>query len=94
LAFGFGLVHGLGFASVLLDLGLPGQQRLIGLIGFNLGVEAGQLALVALTLPLIVGLSRYRCYPRLVMKFGSACIALVALIWLTERSTGLVLPGF
>lgn len=64
LAFGFGLVHGLGFASVLNDLGLPSHLRLIGLVGFNLGVEAGQLAMVMLTLPLIVGLSRFRFYSR------------------------------
>ena len=94
LAFGFGLVHGFGFASVLIDLGLPSQLRLLGLIGFNLGVEAGQLAIVALVLPLIVGLSRFRFYTPVVMKFGSACIALVAFLWLTERSAGLSLPGF
>ncbi len=94
LAFGFGLVHGLGFASVLIDLGLPSQLRLIGLIGFNLGVEAGQLAIVALVLPLIVGLSGFRFYSPVIMKFGSACIALVAFLWFTERSAGLSLLGF
>lgn len=94
LAFGFGLVHGLGFASVLVDLGLPNNLRLIGLIGFNLGVEAGQLAIVMLALPLIVGLSRFRFYSPVVMKFGSACIAAIAFLWLAERSVGLSLLGF
>ena len=48
LAFAFGLVHGFGFASVLSDLGLPDGSKLLSLLGFNLGVEIGQLTLVAL----------------------------------------------
>ncbi|MDD5036692.1 MAG: HupE/UreJ family protein [Methylococcaceae bacterium] len=94
LAFGFGLVHGLGFASVLLDLGLPSDLRLLGLVGFNLGVEVGQLAVVAALLPLIVGLSRFRFYTPVVMKFGSCCIAAVAFLWLAERGAGFSLPSF
>lgn len=84
-AFGFGLIHGMGIASVLLDMGLPDSRRLLSLLGFNLGVEAGQLAVVAGALPLIAWLSRYRYYPALVMKLGSAVIAAVAMVWLTER---------
>jgi len=94
LAFGFGLVHGLGFASVLLDLGLPASSRLVGLVGFNLGVEAGQLAIVALVLPWVVGLSRFRFYRPVVMKLGSACIAAVAFLWLAERGVGFSLLAF
>jgi xanthosine utilization system XapX-like protein len=88
LSFGFGLVHGLGFASVLIDIGLPSHLRLIGLVGFNIGVEAGQLAIVTLVFPLIVGLSRFRFYSPVVLKFGSACIAVVAFLWFAERSAG------
>ncbi len=84
-AFGFGLIHGMGIASVLLDMGLPDTQRLLALLGFNLGVEVGQLAIVGLAFPLITVLSRYRYYPLLVMRAGSACIAVIALIWLAER---------
>ena len=51
-AFGFGLIHGFGFASVLADLGLPQAALLLALVGFNLGVELGQLAIVLLFLPL------------------------------------------
>jgi HupE / UreJ protein len=54
-AFGFGLVHGLGFASVLLDLGLPRGSLALALVAFNLGVEAGQLAIVTAFLPLAYG---------------------------------------
>jgi hypothetical protein len=94
LAFVFGLVHGLGFAAVLLDLGLPQASRLLALVGFNLGVEAGQLAIVGVVLPLAYGLSRLRLYAPLILKFGSACIAGVAFLWLAERSLDLRLMGF
>ena len=85
-AFSFGLIHGMGIASVLLDMGLPDGQRVLSLLGFNLGVEVGQLAIVSIALPLITLFSQYRYYPELVMKLGSACIAIVALFWLAERS--------
>lgn len=85
-AFGFGLIHGMGIASVLLDMGLPDTQRLYSLLGFNLGVEVGQLAIVSLAFPFITLLSRHRYYPALVMKAGSTCIVIVALCWLAERS--------
>jgi hypothetical protein len=85
-AFSFGLIHGMGIASVLLDMGLPDGQRVLSLLGFNLGVEVGQLAIVSMALPLITLLSHYRYYPKLVMKSGSACIVIVALVWLAERS--------
>jgi hypothetical protein len=86
LAFGFGLVHGLGFASVLSDLGLPDGARLWGLLGFNLGVELGQLAVVGAFLPLAYGLSRFRLYERTVLTTGSVAIALLAGIWFLERA--------
>lgn len=85
-AFSFGLIHGMGIASVLLDMELPDGQRVLSLLGFNLGVEVGQLAIVSIALPLITLLSHYRYYPELVMKSGSACIVIVALFWLAERS--------
>jgi hypothetical protein len=67
-------------------MGLPDGQRVLSLLGFNLGVEVGQLAIVSIALPLITLFSQYRYYPELVMKLGSACIAIVALFWLAERS--------
>lgn len=85
-AFSFGLIHGMGIASVLLDMGLPDTQRLVSLLGFNLGVEVGQLAIVSIAFPIIILSSQYRYYPALIMKLGSACIVIVALFWLAERS--------
>ncbi len=90
-AFGFGLIHGFGFASVLTDLGLPQGALLVALVGFNLGVEAGQLAIIAAFLPLAFALRRTWVYRRLVFLVGSAAIAVVAGIWLVERAFNLKL---
>ena len=84
-AFAFGLIHGFGFASVLADLGLPQGTLLLALVGFNLGVEVGQLAIVCAFLPLAYALRGGWFYRRVVFKGGSAAIALVALVWLAER---------
>jgi len=85
-AFFFGLVHGFGFASVLRDLGLPQNALLIALVGFNLGVEAGQLAIVSAFLPVAYGLRATWLYRRLVFTGGSLAIVAVAGIWLVERA--------
>jgi hypothetical protein len=90
-AFGFGLIHGFGFATVLAELGLPGDALVLALVGFNLGVELGQLAIVALFLPLAYSLRRSRFYRRTVMVGGSVLIALVAAVWLVERAFDLSL---
>jgi len=84
-AFGFGLIHGFGFASVLTDLGLPQGSLLLALVGFNGGVELGQLAVVSAFLPVAYALRASWLYRRLVFAGGSAAIALVASIWLAER---------
>ncbi len=90
-AFGFGLIHGFGFASVLAELGLPRDALALALVGFNVGVELGQLAIVALFLPLAYSLRRSRLYRRSVMVGGSLLIALVAALWLVERAFDLSL---
>ena len=84
-AFGFGLLHGFGFASVLADLGLPSGALVLALIGFNVGVEAGQLAIVAVFLPLAFVLRRSWFYQRLVVIGGSLLIAALAAVWMAER---------
>ena len=83
-AFAFGLIHGFGFASVLRDLGLPQGSLLASLLGFNVGVEIGQLAIVAAFLPLAWLLRKTWVY-RQVLTVGSLAIALVACVWLVER---------
>ena len=85
-AFGFGLIHGFGFASVLGELGLPRDSLVLALFGFNLGVELGQLAIVAAFLPLAYAARDTWAYRRLVFVGGSAAIVLLAILWLVERA--------
>ncbi len=84
--FALGLLHGFGFAGALTDLGLFGAALGLALVGFNLGVEIGQVAIVAVFLPLAFGLRRSWAYRRLVLTFGSVLIAVLAAVWLAERS--------
>lgn len=91
MAFLFGLIHGFGFAAVLTDLGLPQQALILALVGFNLGVEAGQLAIVSVFLPLAYALRKTRFYRSGVLLGGSVAIMMVALIWFVERAFNLKL---
>jgi hypothetical protein len=89
MAIGFGLIHGFGFASVLADLGLPQNALVTALIGFNVGVELGQLAIVAVFLPLAFWLRVTKFYQLGVFKWGSVLIALMALYWFAQRALDL-----
>ncbi len=93
-AFAFGLIHGFGFASVLVDLGLPQGALALALLGFNLGVEGGQLAIVAAFLLLAYPVRRSAFYRRAVLLGGSLLIAAVAAAWLVERAFNLKLLPF
>jgi hypothetical protein len=85
MAFVFGLLHGFGFASVLADLGLPQGALVLALVGFNVGVELGQLAIVAVFLPLAFSLRGTGFYRFGVLKVGSLLVALLASWWLVQR---------
>lgn len=85
-AFGFGLIHGLGFASVLSDVGLESGSLVISLIGFNLGVELGQLAIVLVCMPLAYALRSTWFYQKLVFRTGSVVVALLATVWAFQRA--------
>jgi HupE / UreJ protein len=93
-AFGFGLVHGFGFATVLADLGLPRDALAIALVGFNVGVEIGQLAIVLVFLPLAYVLRRTGFYRRALMTGGSLLIVALAGVWLVERAFDMKLLAF
>lgn len=85
MAFAFGLIHGFGFASVLADLGLPQGALVLALVGFNAGVELGQLAIVAVFLPLAFALRGTTFYRVGVLKAGSVLVAMLAAWWLVQR---------
>lgn len=92
-AFAFGLVHGLGFASVLQEMDLPAHALVASLLGFNLGVEAGQLAVVAIAVPLLLLLARRWHRAGLAAGVASAAIAALAIAWIVERAFLLPLPA-
>jgi hypothetical protein len=90
-AFTFGLVHGFGFAGALAELGLPQGALAWSLLGFNVGVELGQLAIVAIFLPVAFALRGTRFYRHAVLTGGSILIVGMALVWFAERAFGI--PG-
>jgi hypothetical protein len=91
IAFAFGLIHGFGFAGALRELELDEETLARSLLGFNLGVELGQLGIVALVMPLAWWVRDTRFYRGVVLAGGSAAIAAVAAVWLVERAFDLAL---
>jgi hypothetical protein len=90
LTFGFGLVHGLGFAGALTELGLGASLLAVlrSLVAFNAGVETGQLAVVACALPLLWMLRRSPAYARYGIPACSLAAASIGVGWLLERTAG------
>lgn len=94
--FAFGLMHGLGFASMLAEL-LPPSGVVVPLLLFNAGVELGQLAIVVVLLPLLclgVRLTGARTYRLVFLPFGSAILATLGALWLIERVFEITILGF
>jgi hydrogenase/urease accessory protein HupE len=83
--FTFGLLHGLGFASVLGDLGLAQSQYALSLISFNIGVELGQLTVIALTFMCLYPLRSKVWYQKRLVLSLNITIAVIATYWLIER---------
>lgn len=93
LTFGFGLIHGLGFASALHEL-LPPDRVILPLLAFNLGVELGQLFIVTAALPLLLGLAhvlRPHRYRTRFLPLSSILLGSLALMWSLERAFDLVI---
>ena len=86
-AAGFGLVHGLAFATVISNLGLGAKTMAISILGFNLGIELMQLFIVALTVPWLILLSLTPFYNR-VRIIGATLAGIVAVAWIAERIFG------
>lgn len=85
LVFAFGLLHGMGFAGVLADLGLPRGEFLTALLSFNAGVEAGQLTVIAVAALAVAWYRQRDWYRRLIVAPASIAIALVGVYWTIAR---------
>jgi hypothetical protein len=85
ITFPFGLIHGFGFAGALREIALPHAQLPVALVSFNLGVEAGQLGVLALALPLIFAARRAPAFRERGVKLASAGIALAGVVWFVAR---------
>jgi hypothetical protein len=88
-AFVFGLIHGFGFAGLLVEIGLPADRLAPALLGFNLGVEVGQLAAVALVWPVLrFALGTEPTARALRIQLGSAAVMVVGIYWFLTRAIG------
>ena len=85
IAFGFGLFHGFGFASVLGEKGISGDFLVPSLLGFNLGVEIGQVLIICLIFPVLFLIRKNKVYPKII-TFGSIALIFIALYWAVERA--------
>ncbi len=93
LAFGFGLIHGFAFAEVLAPLELSAGARAWALAAFNLGVEGGQLIVIAACFALLAAIRAWPSYPRWILGGGSCALAAVASGWIVERVAGIAVFG-
>ncbi len=91
IAFVFGLFHGFGFASVMADLGLEGEHLVASLLGFNIGVELGQVAIICVVFPILFALRKTRVYLPL-LTWGSILLIALALLWAAERLFNFDIP--
>lgn len=95
LTFGFGLIHGIGFAGTLAALGLPKGAELLSLLSFNIGVEIAQILVVFVLLPNLFTISRKDFYIPVFLKGGSWIVFGMSLVWLAERGLQFnILKGF
>jgi hydrogenase/urease accessory protein HupE len=88
LTFGFGLIHGFGFASVLREMNISSGDTgiLLPLLSFNLGIETGQIAVASVVLPIIWWLNNKPAFAEKFLKGCSAMVALMGAYWLLERT--------
>ncbi|MDN5566694.1 MAG: HupE/UreJ family protein [Psychrobacter sp.] len=86
LAFVFGLIHGFGFANVLVDLPLATSERVLALLSFNIGIELGQLVFILLIFPIALLLRHTQFYKIAIFYLGSLMSVVIALWWFAERA--------
>ncbi len=88
----FGLFHGFGFAGALSEMGLLSEHLGLSLFAFNLGVEIGQIAIVAALVPFLFLARRWAIYPRIILPVAAVLMILVASAWVVERAFDVDLP--
>jgi hypothetical protein len=86
LTFGFGLLHGMGFAGALGELGIPADQQVLSVLAFNLGVEIGQMAILVAVMPILIVVRNQTWYSRYSLNALSLAISLVAAQWVVQRA--------
>ena len=91
IAFGFGLFHGFGFASVLGEKGLSGDFMILSLLGFNIGVEVGQVLIICMIFPVLFLIRKMKIYPPII-KYGSFLLIFISIYWFIERGFDVDLP--
>lgn len=91
--FGFGLFHGFGFAGALEEMGLLRENLALSLLGFNLGVELGQFAIVILLFPVLFVLRRLAVYRQLLLPAAATLMIVISMGWVVERAMDVNLPG-
>ncbi len=82
----FGLIHGFGFAGALQEISLPRAQVPVALLGFNLGVEAGQLAVLAVVLPAVLWLRKRPAFRVHGVRLASAAVVVLGVVWFVQRA--------
>ena len=82
---GFGLLHGLGFAGALNELGLSKSNQLTSILGFNLGVEIGQLVIILVAIPILWLLNQRDKFKEILVPVIALSIFLLGMVWVWQR---------
>lgn len=93
IVFGFGLFHGFGFASILGGIGIPPKYLVHSLLGFNVGVELGQVVIVCLLFPILFLMRGTAVYMKGVLRAGAVALIIISMYWFIERGFEIDLPA-
>jgi len=92
IVFGLSLFHGMGFAGGLMDLGVLDEHLGLSVVAFNLGIEVGQILIVAVLFPLLFVVRRFKLYRTVFLKVAAVGMILVSAVWVIERAFGVDIP--
>ena len=92
IVFGLSLFHGMGFAGGLMDLGVLDEHRGLSVLAFNLGIEVGQVLIVAVLFPVLFLVRRLTVYRKMVLPVAAVGMILVSGVWVIERAFGVDVP--